>query len=132
MSQLFDRFGRLMRSMVNQPGPEEPDFRDPELREAWEELEDFLSNGEAREGLKRMSQPPEELRPDYELLGIPFGATAEKIEKAYREQLRRYHPDRNMQDSRSEAEATVRTREIIAAYRRIIGWERDEKRGSTP
>lgn len=124
MSQLFDRFGRLMRSMVNQQGPEDPDFRDPELREAWEELEDFLSGSDTGGALHRTTLAPEELRPDYELLGIPFGSTAEKIEKAYREQLRRHHPDRHMHDRRAEAEATARTRDIIAAYRRIIAWER--------
>ena len=127
MSQLFDRFGRLMRSMANHHGSEESDPSDPELREAWDELEGFLAGGISAESSRDISEPPLELRPDYTLLEIPFGSTAEKVEKAYREQLRRYHPDRNMRDSRSEAEATARTRDIIAAYRRIMAWDREVK-----
>lgn len=125
MSQLFDRFGRLMRSMANQPPQENPDFGDPALREAWDELEDFLKGDAAKPRDSKLRVPPEELRPDYELLEIPFGAKGEKIEKAYREQLRRYHPDRHMRDSSAEAAATARTREIIAAYRRLRAWENE-------
>jgi len=48
----------------------------------------------------------------YEVLGVPQDASQESIKAAYREHVKRYHPDRNQDDPRAE----VRFKAGAAAY----------------
>jgi curved DNA-binding protein CbpA len=50
----------------------------------------------------------------YQVLGIPYTATAAEISRAYREAMKRVHPDRQQPDRRAAAEG--RARAINAAY----------------
>ena len=121
MSQLFDRFDRLVRSYLNEEY-RRPEIDDGDMKEAWDELNSFLGGTEPPrpDPLK----VPEELRPDYARLGVPFGACLQAVRHSYRELLRTHHPDRNRQDSESQQRSTRETRELIAAYRRIVAWEK--------
>lgn len=59
---------------------------------------------------------PTEIGPDhYQLLGVSPGATAREITRAYREAMKRTHPDRVGPALRAKAEE--RSKELNAAYR---------------
>lgn len=51
----------------------------------------------------------------YEVLGVPQGASEETVRQAYRELVRKYHPDQ-FPDPRAKELAEARMREINAAY----------------
>ena len=121
MSQLFDRFGRLVRSYLNEEHHRQK-IDDRDMKEAWDELNGFLGGTEPPR--PDPAEIPDELRPDYARLGLPFGASLQEVRDSYRELLRTHHPDRNMQDSESQRRSTQETRELIAAYRRILAWEK--------
>lgn len=129
MGQIFDRLERLVRSMTqdsyNRYDPYDEHLSDDDMREAWEELNRFLDEDEGYEtsgkpgtsaGTRR---PPEGLRKDFDTLGLPFGADYGAVKKAYREQLRLYHPDLHAGDPDKQQQATDVTQKIILAFRRI-------------
>jgi curved DNA-binding protein len=51
-------------------------------------------------------------RDHYEVLGVPRGATADQVKRAYRTLAKKYHPDRNPGDKSAEG----RFKEVQAAY----------------
>jgi DnaJ-class molecular chaperone len=54
----------------------------------------------------------------YQLLGVPFTATQAEIGRAYRLQMKRFHPDRVRPERRAAAEEHARR--LNAAYRTLI------------
>ena len=58
----------------------------------------------------------------YQLLGIPPGATVREITRAYREAMKRTHPDRVGPAFRAKAEE--RSKELNAAYRVLVNPQR--------
>lgn len=66
--------------------------------------------------------PPETLRPDFEELGLPFGAGAEDCKAAYRRLLKLHHPDRHAGHRGNMEKATKKMAKINAAYDRIERW----------
>ncbi len=59
------------------------------------------------------------MRNPYEVLGLKDGASIEEIKKAYRELVKKYHPDRYMDNPLSEL-AEEKLREINEAYDILI------------
>ena len=59
------------------------------------------------------------MRNPYEVLGLKEGASIEEIKKAYRELVKKYHPDRYMDNPLSDL-AEEKLREINEAYDILI------------
>jgi hypothetical protein len=111
---------------------------DPDLDAAYEELNDFLnrdsarahSSFDARAEQSRASRPadsrpnlaPESLRPDFVVLGVPFGASAEDCKAAYKKLLKIHHPDRHAGHAENMRKATEKSARINAAYDRVNKW----------
>lgn len=150
MEPLFERFQRLVRSYLQFGAPSDEWFErhdeDRDYREAWDELDEFLRSGRSssahRSGYSRPESgagfgtdtaghrlPPEELRKDYELFGVEFGASFKEVRNAYRRLMRIHHPDLHAGDSAKQREATHTSQQLNTAYQRIKAWEA-AKRGA--
>ena len=97
---------------------------DPDLDAAFNELDDYLNDkvkfGSLAEGSVKL--PPEKLRPDFECLGVPFGASAEVCKAAYKRLLKIHHPDRHAAHEDNFKKATDKSAGINAALGRIDKW----------
>ena len=130
MDQIFDRFGNLLKSFLKNDDSAErgtTSFSDPDLQDAWNELDDFLNSGDSAEkettkasgARARVPELPPELEKDYRLLKAEPGAPLEEVAKSYRQLLRTHHPDRFAADPAAFAAATERTKNLTSAFRRI-------------
>jgi DnaJ-domain-containing protein 1 len=116
--------------------------RDPDLDAAYEELNEYLNRHEPYESSRRRSQtestnhyswrdanssadaklPPQELRGDFECLGVPFGADAETCKAAYKKLVKIHHPDKHAGHEGNFKKATAKSAKINAAFDRIEKW----------
>ncbi|MDR3124084.1 MAG: J domain-containing protein [Treponema sp.] len=154
---IFDRLSDVIRSYLNDAGPERSGqpapgrlFADPDLEAAYEELDDFLGGGKAGPEAERASAdkggradsrgngprgnaeritPPESLRRDFEELGLAFGASADECKAAYKKLLKLHHPDRHAGHEGNMRKATATSARINAAYDRIERWRETGKTG---
>jgi len=134
---MFDRLGSILNSYLNDfSGETAGRFKsgnssDPDLNAAYEELDDFLNGkkegsyswkDEEKEepGVSSNAKlPPEELRSDFQYLGIPFGADIETCKAAYKKLLKTHHPDRHIGHEGNYKKATEVSAKINTAYDRI-------------
>jgi DnaJ-domain-containing protein 1 len=146
---MFDRLGNVIKSYLNDEDrrifgsgeKQRSPSTDPDFEAAFDELNDFLRGGRGaasgrsdasgengartgaeRSGAGRPSAPPEDLRPDFAALGLPFGASAEECKAAYKKLLKLHHPDRHAGHEGNFKKATEKTVRINAAYDRIEKW----------
>ena len=128
MDQIFDRLGNLLKSVFQDDGSSEnrqkdhnPDFPDPDLQDAWDELEDFMKTGETTEKINfpPAGGIPSDLKRDYEFLGIPFDASKAEIAKTYKKLLIKHHPDRHAGNKNNTEKATEVTKKINLSFQRI-------------
>lgn len=154
MDKFFDRLGEVLRSFLREEDPwfspprgssSQRPFSDPDLDEAYQELEDFLNSRSSRwqrqtdfegsqfenggnafsraaRGSTRNQSIPEALRKDFEELGVPFGADEETCKAAYKRLLKLHHPDRHAGHPANMQRATEKSARINAAYERIQRW----------
>ena len=134
---LFSRLGSVINSYINDFGEETSGrFRsgstgDPDLDAAYDELNDYLNRKEPYPGRKKQEEPfrqntaprvklpPEELRADFDCLGVPFGADVETCKVAYKNLLKIHHPDRHAGHEGNFKKATAKSAKINAAWDRI-------------
>lgn len=132
MDPIFDRLGNLIRSFFQES--DEPlhnnssrSYTDPDMADAWSELDDFLKTGHSATGKKDSftspKMPPAILRADYETLKVPFGAPFSEVKKAYKKLIVQYHPDKNSASEDMISRATKHTQKINFAFQRIKKYE---------
>ncbi|MCL2196068.1 MAG: J domain-containing protein [Treponema sp.] len=119
-------------------------YRDPDLDAAYEELDDYLNRREPRQSGQRRHDfnfeserhdtrtagknlPPEELRADFEILGVPFGADDDTCKAAYKKLLKIHHPDRHAGHEGNYKKATEKSAKINAAVDRIEKWRKTQE-----
>jgi DnaJ-domain-containing protein 1 len=126
---IIDRLSDVIRSYLNEDAAtgqtgQRARGGDPDLSAAYDELDDFLSGGKARRAERGRNAPvvPEELRPDFAELGVPFGAAAASCKTAYKNLLKIHHPDRHAGHAENMRKATEKSTRINAAYERIEKW----------
>jgi curved DNA-binding protein CbpA len=134
---VFDRLGTIINSYFNDfSGETSRRFKssgDPDFDAAYEELDDYLNRKErhfekeAKQDFNTSKQsgvklPPEELRADFDLLGVPFGADGETCKAAYKNLLKIHHPDRHAGHEGNYQKATQKSAKINAAWDRIEKW----------
>jgi len=146
---IFDRLSDLVRSMLNDEDSDSASYSsggaawgDPDLSDAYEELDEFLKTGKNTERPKtdysyeysrtRQSGPTKEqlregLRADYKNLETPYGASFEEVKKAHKRMLRTYHPDRHAGDAAKLKEATLISQKINQSFQRIKQFEETGK-----
>jgi curved DNA-binding protein CbpA len=134
---VFDRLGTIINSYFNDfSGETSGRFKssgDPDFDAAYEELDDYLNRKEHHSEKETNSYyeaakpsgvklPPEELRSDFELLGVSFGADNETCKAAYKNLLKIHHPDRHAGHEGNYQKATQKSAKINAAWDRIEKW----------
>jgi curved DNA-binding protein CbpA len=145
---IFDRLEDLVKSYFNDgdeplfksPGGRRPG--DPDLASAYEELDEFLNagrggaSGSFSAGNSRAAgggpadgrnsagknAAPEQLRGDFAELGVPFGASAGECKAAYKQLLKKHHPDRHAGHEGNLKKATEKSARVNAAFDRIERW----------
>jgi hypothetical protein len=101
-------------------------FRDPDLQEAWEELDDFMrggtrdsSRGADQQSARRPDRVDESLRQDYANLEVPFGSDIETVKRSYKTLMLKYHPDKHGGDPQQQKIALEITKKINESFERI-------------
>jgi DnaJ-domain-containing protein 1 len=132
------RLGDLLKSYLNSDEDGARDFYahndpDPDLKDAYDELNEFLHSGNAASAHKTRERafrpetenwklPPENLRADFAELGVDFGADEETCKAARKRLLKTYHPDRYAGDEAGAKKAAARAVRINVAYDNISRW----------
>jgi DnaJ-domain-containing protein 1 len=126
--------------------------QDPDLRDAWEELDDYMRGGtgeRAKQGDRtsqgagtgagsgqdgsrqsRGARPAadESLRQDYANLEVPFGADIDTVRKSYKTLIMRYHPDKHAGDPEKQRLALEITKKVNQSFEKIRSRHEDGHR----
>ncbi|MCL2232470.1 MAG: J domain-containing protein [Treponema sp.] len=139
---ILGRLGNVVRSYLNDetdsifgkgrgPGSgASAGHRDPDLKAAFDELDDFLSGKEGGSKKARAQQEPPrrqvpaETLADFAELGLSPDASAAQCKAAYKKLLKTHHPDHHAGSPEALKKATEKTARVNAAYRRIQEWQK--------
>lgn len=77
--------------------------------------------------VKKLNPVPKELFNDFYILELPPGSELEDCKNAYRNLMKKYHPDNFSGNKSMEDEATERTSRIINSFRRIRVWYTEKR-----
>ena len=123
---IFDRLGNLIRTILDDDDadrPGRPGFTDPDMSQAWDELEDYINEGSDGKTTRPFSPAsggvPEYLRKDYRNLEVTFGESLDVVRKAYKKLMTAFHPDRHSADPDKFRTATEVTKKLNQSFQRI-------------
>ncbi|MFW5728430.1 MAG: J domain-containing protein [Spirochaetota bacterium] len=131
---IFDKLNRIIDSFIDEPSDAGTGRYDPDMSEAWEELESFMRggnydgdpqdhrSGHDSTGTRPGTRPggvPSELVRDFHNLEVPVGAPWQEVQRAYKSQLAQYHPDRYASNPKKYATATEIAKQINYSYQRL-------------
>jgi DnaJ-domain-containing protein 1 len=145
MNDFIDRFAEFLRGILGsddaaaagREARSRQQFVDPDLQQAWEELDDYMNtgrsdgSGKAREGrgtrtgaagaggARPRQAPDESLRQDYANLQVPFGADRETVLKSYKALMIKYHPDKFAGDPEKQRVALEIAKKVNQSFERI-------------
>ena len=151
MDRFFDKLGDLLQSLLggDSAGTSGYDLRDPDMREAVEELDAYLESGVSQRrtagpggfdhgGSQRRTAASgasrdqgndrrykdegyrdQSLRRDYATLEVAFAAPLADVKKSYKRLLHKYHPDRFSGDTEKQTLANEVTQRLNEAFDRI-------------
>ena len=137
MNGFIDRLADFLRTILGSddapsPGPDprkRQKFVDPDLQEAWKELDDYMNAGRntgtqsedtRSRGTERPRPAPDDsLRQDYTNLEVPFGADMETVVRSYKKLIMRYHPDKHSGGPEEQRVALEITKKLNESFDRI-------------
>ena len=132
MDRFFDKLGDLLQSLLggDSAGIGGYDMKDPDMREAVEELDAYLESGASQRrtagpgaSQRRTAGPgasrDQSLRRDYATLEVAVAAPLVEVKKSYKRLLHKYHPDRFSGDAEKQALANEVTQRLNQAFDRI-------------
>lgn len=134
MDRFFDKLGNLLRSIIREEPEDNINQRDPDIKEAWEEIDEFLKTGHNRQQSSAKSRPvenisvPDGYKQDFINLEIPPTASIEQVRQSYKKLLRRYHPDRHADNQQKQQMATTITQKLNVSYQRIVRLKNNQSR----
>jgi hypothetical protein len=99
-------------------------YADPDLQDAWEELDDYMRTGTDKErpqdgGSRTKKTVDDSLRQDYANLEVPFGADIDTVRASYKRLIMHYHPDKQAGDPEKQRIALEITKKINESFERI-------------
>jgi DnaJ-domain-containing protein 1 len=142
MDKFFDKLGDLLQSLMGSDSARAGSYdpRDPDMREAIEELDAYLESeglgpeasrrrtagsGTGDAGASRDRRPPGAERPDpslrrdYATLEVAFAAPMTDVRRSYKRLLHKYHPDRFAGEAEKQTLANEVTQRLNTAFDRI-------------
>jgi len=132
MDRFFDKLGDLLESLLGGQSSPRYEAKDPDMREAIAELDEYLKSGSRSPGTSKRpggrfdqtrsqsSAPPNEaLRRDYATMETTFAAPLPEVRKSYKRLLHKYHPDHFSGDEQKQALANEVTQRLNDAFARI-------------
>ncbi len=134
MDRFFDKLGNLLRSIIREEPEDNINQRDPDLKAAWEEIDEFLKTGYNRQRSRAKSRPvknipvPEVYKQDFINLEIHPTASLEEVKRSYKKLLRKYHPDRHADNPQKQQMATRITQKLNVSYQRIVQLKKNQPR----
>ena len=124
LNGIFDSLDRLFDDLFHET--ERDSFYDPDFKNAWIELEQYLSgrkssfknfnNFKKRDKVYRNT---EYLAEDYANLKVNYDAPLESVTKSYKRLMKKYHPDNFPENSEQHKLATEITKKLNNSYQRI-------------